>query len=100
MLQIEQFIETLYPKQDPAKLNAVNKKRQMDEPTSDPGEGFVMWLVVIMSLVFMALVMIGIAWFFGADFSSTLPDIKKLWTSLDGPAKPPQPLAGAGRDEL
>ncbi|TQV96425.1 squalene synthetase [Cordyceps javanica] len=97
--KIEQFIETLYPKQDPAKLSATNKKRQMDEPTADPGEGFVMWMVVILSLVFMALVMIGIAWFFGADFSSTFTDVKKLWTSLDG-TKPPQPLAGAGRDEL
>lgn len=42
---------------------------------------------------------VGIAWFFGADFSSTFSDVKKLWTSLDAP-KPPQPLAGAGRDEL
>ncbi|OAA81000.1 squalene synthetase [Akanthomyces lecanii RCEF 1005] len=97
--KIEQFIETLYPKQDPAKLNATNKKRQMDEPTADPGEGFVLWMVVLLSLGFMALVMVGIAWFFGADFSSTFSDVKKLWTSLDAP-KPPQPLAGAGRDEL
>ncbi|ATY62245.1 squalene synthetase [Cordyceps militaris CM01] len=97
--KIEQFIETLYPKQDPTKLNATNKKRQLDQPTADPGEGFVMWMVVILSLVFMALLMVGIAWFFGADFSSTFTDVKKLWTSLDAP-KPPQPLAGAGRDEL
>ncbi|OAR00297.1 hypothetical protein LLEC1_03793 [Akanthomyces lecanii] len=100
--KIEQFIETLYPKQDPVKLNAANKKRQMDEPTADPGEGFVLWMVVLLSLGFMALVMtgqVGIAWFFGADFSSTFSDVKKLWTSLDAP-KPPQPLAGAGRDEL
>ncbi|KAJ3481446.1 hypothetical protein NLG97_g7822 [Lecanicillium saksenae] len=98
--KIEQFIETLYPKQDPVKLNATNSKRQRDEPTADPGEGFVMWMVVILTLVFMALVMIGIAWAFGADFSSTFADVKKLWTSLDGPKAPSQPLAGAGRDEL
>ncbi|KAM3550585.1 hypothetical protein MY1884_008176 [Beauveria asiatica] len=97
--KIEQFIETLYPKQDAAKLNAANKKRQLGEPTADPGEGLVMWMVVILSLVFMALLMVGIAWFFGADFSSTFDDVKKLWTSLDAP-KPRQPLAGAGRDEL
>lgn len=57
-LQIEQFIETLYPKQDPAKLSATNAKRQRDEPTADPGEGFIMWMVVILALVFMALLMV------------------------------------------
>ncbi|KAJ2972257.1 hypothetical protein NQ176_g7261 [Zarea fungicola] len=98
--KIEQFIETLYPKQDPAKLSAANAKRQRDEPTADPGEGFIMWMVVILALVFMALLMIGIAWYFGAEFGSTFADVKKLWSSLDGSTAPPKPLAGAGHDEL
>lgn len=50
-LQIEQFIETLFPRQDPKKLALENNQRQNKEPTMDPGEAVVLFGVVIASLL-------------------------------------------------
>jgi hypothetical protein len=58
-LQIEQFIETLYPRQNPEKLRQDNQKKQRDEPTVDPGEGFVLWAVVMMVLLCMGGIMVS-----------------------------------------
>lgn len=57
--KIEQFIETLYPRQDPKKLSEENSQRQNKEPTMDPGETLVMFGVVILCLVFVSGLMVS-----------------------------------------
>jgi len=57
--QIEQFIETLYPKQDPKKLTLENEQRQKKEPTMDPGENLVMFGVVLLCLLFVSGIMVS-----------------------------------------
>lgn len=57
--KVEQFIETLYPRQDPKKLQAANQKRQNEQATSDPGEALVMFIVVGGSLLSMAAIMVS-----------------------------------------
>lgn len=49
--QIEQFIETLFPKQDPKKLTLTQAQAQNKEPTMDAGEAVVLFGVVIAALV-------------------------------------------------
>lgn len=73
--KIEQFIETLYPRQSWKKLNIENSQRQRKEPTTDPGEAAMIFLVALACLVFMTALMVGVAWIFGAQFSHLLSDI-------------------------
>lgn len=95
--KIEQFIETLYPRQDPHKLHAINMKRRNDEPVADPGEGYIVFIVIGGAMISMAAFMIGIAWYFGARFDNTISDIYKLIgeTPAATTIKPP-----TGHDEL
>ncbi|CAM1504700.1 Fc.00g022910.m01.CDS01 [Cosmosporella sp. VM-42] len=90
--KIEQFIETLFPRQDPKKLSVENKQKENKEPTMDPGEAVVLFGVVIVSLLFISGIMIGTAWFFGARFD-------KIWseTSVFLPSSKP---SITGHDEL
>lgn len=83
--QIEQFIETLYPRQNAEKLAAENKLKKNKEPTTDPGEAAVIFLVAIACLVFITAIMIGVAWLFGAQFGNMLSDITA--TPVGGAAK-------------
>ncbi|KAG9258233.1 isoprenoid synthase domain-containing protein [Emericellopsis atlantica] len=82
--KIEQFIETLYPRQNPEKLSTENAQLQRKEPTTDPGEAAVIFLVALACLVFITAIMIGTAWLFGAKFGHILDDMgpaAKGWTS-------------------
>lgn len=90
--KIEQFIETLFPRQDPKKLTIENRQRQKKEPTMDPGEAVVLFGVVIMSLLFISGIMIGTAWYFGARFDKIFSEASVF---LPGKGKPL-----LGRDEL
>lgn len=76
--KIEQFIETLYPRQDPEKLTAINEKKQREQPTADPGEGAVLFVITIVAMLALSAIMIGIAWAFGARFDQTLDDLKRV----------------------
>lgn len=49
-LQIEQFIDTLYPRQDPKKLSIAAKQKENKEPTMDPGEAAVLLGITIVTL--------------------------------------------------
>jgi farnesyl-diphosphate farnesyltransferase len=51
ILQIEQFIETLFPKQDPKKLALTQSQKENKEPGMDAGEAAVLFGVVIAALV-------------------------------------------------
>ncbi|KAK2590217.1 bifunctional farnesyl-diphosphate farnesyltransferase/squalene synthase [Conoideocrella luteorostrata] len=94
--KIEQFIETLYPRQDPKKLTAENNQRARNEPTSDPGETLVMFGVVMLALLSISGVMIGAAWLMGAKFPNIFQEASKLYTQLSSP----QNVANTARDEL
>ncbi|KAH6900517.1 isoprenoid synthase domain-containing protein [Thelonectria olida] len=93
--RIEQFIETLFPRQDPNKLTTENKQKQNDQPTMDPGEAVVLFGVVIVSLLAISGIMIGTAWFFGARFDNIFKEFGTLLPGGEGS----KPLI-TGHDEL
>ncbi|KAF5009073.1 hypothetical protein FDECE_4696 [Fusarium decemcellulare] len=93
--KIEQFIETLFPRQDPKKLALENSQKQNKEPTMDPGEAVVLFGVVIVSLLCISGLMIGTAWFFGARFDNIFKEVSVF---LPGGEKA-TPLV-TGHDEL
>ena len=74
-VQIEQFIETLYPRQNVEQMVAENKLKKNKQPTTDPGEAAVIFLVAIAALLLITGVMIGVAWLFGAQFGKVLEDL-------------------------
>ncbi|KAM0485145.1 hypothetical protein ACHAPX_001123 [Trichoderma viride] len=92
--KIEQFIETLFPKQDAKKLTKEAQEKQKQEPGMSTGETFMLIAVVLGVLLTMTGVMLGIAWFLGARFDGTFSDTAKLWSDAGG--APPV----LGRDEL
>lgn len=85
--KIEQFIETLYPRQNPDKLAAEAWKRQNKEPTMDPGEAAVLFGVVLLCLLLISGIMIGTAWFLGAKFDHIFKgDQSVYWPSSESSA--------------
>jgi farnesyl-diphosphate farnesyltransferase len=109
-LQIEQFIETLFPRQDSKKLTKEAQEKQRQEPTMSTGETAILIAVVLGVLLTMTGVMVryylfyssefdsktvrsniiqvGIAWFLGARFDGTFTDTAKLWSGATGGAPP------------
>ncbi|KAG7284057.1 Delta(24)-sterol C-methyltransferase [Staphylotrichum longicolle] len=97
--KIEQFIESIFPTQDPKKIAAGAQAAATPEgPGMDTGEAIMLVLSALATLVLIGLSMIGVAWFMGAKMD-------KLWYDLD------QALGGSirtttaalpvpGRDEL
>ncbi|KND90967.1 putative squalene synthase [Tolypocladium ophioglossoides CBS 100239] len=94
--KIEQFIETLYPKQDPKKLNIESAQKQNKEPTMDPGETLVMFGIVTLGMLFVSGIMIGSAWYMGARF----PIVTDIWNAASSLLPGNTPPAIIGRDEL
>ncbi|KAF5658488.1 squalene synthase [Fusarium heterosporum] len=73
--KIEQFIETLFPKQDPKKLALTQSQIQNKEPSMDAGEAVVLFGVVIAALACISGIMLGTAWFFGARFDTIFKEV-------------------------
>ncbi|KAL7811844.1 squalene synthase [Trichoderma gracile] len=96
--KIEQFIETLFPRQDPKKLAQEARAKQTQEPTMSTSETAIMIGVVLAVLLTMTGLMVGIAWFMGARFDNTFSDTAKLFSSSAGSAGSPTSITG--RDEL
>ncbi|KAK1247237.1 hypothetical protein MKX07_002146 [Trichoderma sp. CBMAI-0711] len=96
--KIEQFIETLFPRQDPKKLSQEARAKQTQEPTMSTSETAIMIGVVLAVLLTMTGLMVGIAWFMGARFDNTFSDTAKLFSSSAGSAGSPTSITG--RDEL
>ncbi|EGR47283.1 squalene synthase [Trichoderma reesei QM6a] len=96
--KIEQFIETLFPRQDPKKLVQEARAKQTQEPTMSTSETAIMIGVVLAVLLTMTGLMVGIAWFMGARFDNTFSDTAKLFSSSAGSAGSPTSITG--RDEL
>jgi farnesyl-diphosphate farnesyltransferase len=86
--KIEQFIETLYPRQNPDKLAAENWKKQNKEPTMDPGEAAVLFGVVLLCLLLISGLMIGTAWLLGAKFDHIFKNPSVNWPDADPSAVP------------
>ena len=57
--QIEQFIETLFPRQDPKKLAQEARAKQTQEPTMSAGETAIMVGVVLAVLLTMTGLMVS-----------------------------------------
>jgi len=88
--KIEQFIETIFPTQDPKKLAMANKVNL--QPGMDGLETFFLVASVMAILILMGSFMVGIAWYFGARFD-------KAMAVLDG-VKPSSTLGFGGHEEL
>ncbi|KYK57571.1 squalene synthase [Drechmeria coniospora] len=93
--KIEQFIETLYPRQIPEKLAVENAQRQAKGSAADPGESLVMFGIVALSLFFVSGIMLGAAWLMGARFPIVSDMVEHLGSLLPG-SKP----SITGRNEL
>ncbi|ROT39972.1 farnesyl-diphosphate farnesyltransferase [Sodiomyces alkalinus F11] len=68
--KIEQFIETLYPRQDPKKLTEQMDKKKRGDPTADPGESAILLGVGLLTLFCLSAIMVGVAWYFGARYDA------------------------------
>lgn len=72
-LQIEQFIETLFPKQDPERLAKEQEQKQRDAAGAmDWTEGAMIFGVAMVCLLLVTGIMVLIAWLFGAQFTNWL----------------------------
>ncbi|TLD25264.1 hypothetical protein PspLS_05603 [Pyricularia sp. CBS 133598] len=90
--KIEQFIETIFPSQDPKVLELAQKDIKMSEkPGMDTSEAVVLILAVLAMFVFLGGLMVGLAWLMGAHFNN-------FFSSLDAGVKP-SPLP-SGHQEL
>ncbi|KAI0890942.1 farnesyl-diphosphate farnesyltransferase [Annulohypoxylon nitens] len=66
--KIEQFIETLFPTQDPKKLQAVQDAQGQDSDQNDFWDALLLVAAVVFVLLFVSGLMLGLAWYFGARF--------------------------------
>lgn len=72
--KIEQFIESIFPTQDPKKIQA-EKMASVEGSGMDSMEAFFLVLSALSTLLLIGGLMIGIAWYMGANFNSALNDI-------------------------
>ncbi|KAF5519396.1 putative squalene synthase [Colletotrichum aenigma] len=87
--KIEQFIDSLFPRQDPKKLGDAAKQKQRGEPGMDPGEAFILGGMVLLTLFFVSALMIGTAWFFGARFDTLWKSDGVYWPGMEPNAAKP-----------
>ncbi|OLN92803.1 putative squalene synthase, partial [Colletotrichum chlorophyti] len=87
--KIEQFIDSLFPRQDPKKLGEAAKQKERGEPGMDPGEAFVLLGMVVLTLFFVSGLMIGTAWFFGARFDTLWKTDSVYWPGMEPNAAQP-----------
>jgi farnesyl-diphosphate farnesyltransferase len=92
--KIEQFIESIFPTQDPKKVEAAAKPA---EPTMDTGEAFVLVASAMATLILIGLMMVGLAWFMGAHMDEFFNRVDDF---LGGSAPKVTPSLIPGRDEL
>ncbi|GAO13690.1 uncharacterized protein UV8b_01680 [Ustilaginoidea virens] len=94
--KIEQFIETLYPRQDPKKLTQENDETQKAS-TTNTGETMAMFGAVILCLLGVSGLMIGTAWLMGAQFPNLFKEARTVYDNFKGASNPA--ITGI-RDEL
>ncbi|KAK4246494.1 farnesyl-diphosphate farnesyl transferase [Corynascus novoguineensis] len=94
--KIEQFIESIFPTQDPKKIAAARAQNEEEEPSMAGGEAVVLVLSAIATMVFIGLLMVGMAWFMGARMDKMFSQLDNTISSSSPPTTSPVP----GRDEL
>ncbi|KAK0391662.1 hypothetical protein NLU13_1161 [Sarocladium strictum] len=94
--KIEQFIETLYPRQNPDKLQADVRRKDNKEPSMDPGEAAVLFGVVLLCLLLISGLMIGTAWILGARFDTIFKQESVFWPGHE----PDASASGIVKEEL
>ncbi|KAL1851297.1 hypothetical protein VTK73DRAFT_9462 [Phialemonium thermophilum] len=95
--KIEQFIESIFPTQDPKTIaagQAPNAGAQNDQPGMDSREAFTLVLAVIGVLLLMGGLMVGGAYLLGARFDMMFHDIDNKVREVNKVLNP------TGRDEL
>ncbi|KAK3690145.1 farnesyl-diphosphate farnesyl transferase [Podospora appendiculata] len=75
--KIEQFIESIFPTQDPKKI-AAGKAKENPDAQMDTGEAFLLIMAVLLVLGAMGALMVGIAWFFGARFDGAVRQLDSV----------------------
>ncbi|KAG6178206.1 Delta(24)-sterol C-methyltransferase [Claviceps purpurea] len=95
--KIEQFIETLYPTQDPKQLASQNSQVANAQSGMNAGETALMFGIVTFALVCVSGVMIGTAWLMGAQFPNVFKEATLLLNKMLGPNSSP---STTGRVEL
>ncbi|KAI0126696.1 farnesyl-diphosphate farnesyl transferase [Xylariales sp. AK1849] len=96
--KIEQFIETLFPTQNPKKAALVQNVAQ-NEDKMDPWEGFVLVASVLFVLVVISGIMIGIAFLMGARFDKLLDGSSKS-NMIPNSYRPAMTTSLGGHEEL
>ncbi|KAL2194118.1 farnesyl-diphosphate farnesyl transferase [Corynascus similis CBS 632.67] len=94
--KIEQFIESIFPTQDPKKIAATRAQNEEEEPSMAGGEAVVLVLSAIATMFFIGLLMVGMAWFMGARMDKMFSQFDNTISSSSLPTTSPVP----GRDEL
>ncbi|KAG5913726.1 Delta(24)-sterol C-methyltransferase [Claviceps africana] len=99
--KIEQFIETLYPTQNPKMLAAENSQlQQKQQPGMGAGETALMFGIVVSALACVSGIMIGTAWLMGAQFPNVFKEAARFLNQLTGSNSSPSNPIITGRDEL
>ncbi|KAL2163625.1 hypothetical protein VTH06DRAFT_5683 [Thermothelomyces fergusii] len=94
--KIEQFIESIFPTQDPKKAAVAAIQDGEKEPSMNNGEALLLVGSAIATMILIGLLMVGLAWFMGAHMDKMF---QKLDNALGGSSSPtPSPVPG--RDEL
>jgi len=82
--KIEQFIESIYPSQDPKALTLLQKgevtaevAKQKQEDAESNKDTMYLLLAVFATLLVVSSVMIGVAWFAGARFDIALQELRR-----------------------
>ncbi|KAK3989726.1 isoprenoid synthase domain-containing protein [Cladorrhinum sp. PSN332] len=93
--KIEQFIESIFPTQDPKKIKAA--KEVEVEPQMDSMEAFYLICSAVSILLLLGGLMVGVAWYFGARFDQVFKDMD---AKIDGSYTPRPAIPTLTHEEL
>ncbi|KAK3940021.1 isoprenoid synthase domain-containing protein [Diplogelasinospora grovesii] len=102
--KIEQFIESIFPTQDPKKIAAgvKNANPATKDPGMDTSEALFLILAVLVVLGLVGGLMVGTAWYFGARFDMVLNDVQSKFAgnALSTTGSPSAVPSTFGHEEL
>ncbi|KAK0610557.1 isoprenoid synthase domain-containing protein [Bombardia bombarda] len=100
--KIEQFIESIFPTQDPKKIAAgqVAATGPDKEPVMDTLEAFYLICSVLSVLFLIGGMMVGVAWYFGARFDNAFQDIQSKFNGIASIVSLPGAAPTLGHEEL
>jgi len=99
--KIEQFIESIFPTQDPKKIKAESAAKAATENGGpDVIETFYLVLSVVSIMTLMGALMMWLAWYFGARFDLAVQDVIDKASSLASSASTPSSVPTLAHEEL